>query len=86
MSKKGTSQHNKAGKKLFGYAIEGFYYFENDQIEELLDKVLIKFDGRPDWRKATRAFLWSFPKIRQQICDLGYQMFGDQVIVENVND
>lgn len=68
--------YNKCGKKIFGYALDNLYFFENDRVEDLLDKALIKFKDRPDWRKATRAYLWSFHQIRELICDVGYEMYA----------
>lgn len=68
--------YNKCGKKIFGYALDNLYFFEDDRIENLLDKALIKFKDRPDWRKATRAYLWSFQDIRNLICDVGYEMYA----------
>jgi len=72
----GKKTRNKLGKKLFTYALDGFFFFEDDKIEDLLDKTLIKFQGQPDWRKKTRAYLWSFQEIRDRICDIGYAMLG----------
>lgn len=76
MAKKTKGSRNKKGKKLFTTALDGFYYFTNDSIEDLLDKALIKFQGFPDWRKKTRAYLWSFDKIRGLICDEAEKMFN----------
>lgn len=68
--------YNKCGKKIFGYALDNLYFFEDDKIEDLLDKALLKFQNRPDWRKATRAYLWSFQDIRNKICDVGYEIYA----------
>ena len=68
---------NKCGKKVFTYALDGFYYFEDDEIEDLIDKALQKFQDRLGWRKQTRAYIWSFQAIRNKICQVGYKMFGD---------
>ena len=76
MAKK-KSKFSKDGKKLLGFALDGFYYFPDDQIEELLDKALIKFQGRVDWKKQTRVYLFSFAPIRQKICELAKEIYGD---------
>lgn len=67
---------NKYGKKILGHALDGFYAFEDDEVEDMLDKALLKFEGRIDWRKATRAYLFSFEKIRNKICQAGYSIYG----------
>lgn len=68
--------YNKLGKKILAQALDGFYYFEDDEVEDLLDKALIRFEKRPDWRKAVRSYLWSHEKIRHKICDAGVYVYG----------
>lgn len=74
--KKNKKLFNKYGKKILGFALDGYYYFEDDEVEDALDKALLKFEHRTDWRKATRSYLWSFPKIRNKICEVGYKIYG----------
>jgi hypothetical protein len=70
MSKKSKKLFNKRGKQLFNLALDGFFYFEDDKIEELLDKTLLKFGDQPDWRKASKSYIWGFQDIRNRICQV----------------
>lgn len=75
LSKSQRKFFNTCGKKLLTQALDGFYAFEDDEIENLLDKALIRFAGRIDFRKQTRIYLWSMPKIRAKICQTAYEMW-----------
>ena len=76
LDKKSKKFFNKCGKKIFAFALDGFYYFEDDTVEDLLDKALQKFEKQPDWRKMTRAYVWSFQDIRNKICKVGYSIYA----------
>lgn len=74
--KKQRKLYNKLGKKILAQALDGDYYFEDDEVEAMLDKALLRFEKRPDWRKAVRSYLWSYEKIRRKICDAGVYVYG----------
>jgi hypothetical protein len=68
---------NKCGKKLLGLALDDYYFFDSDEVENAIDQALDKFKNkRRDWRKAVRSHLWSKPAIRDAICDMGVKIFG----------
>jgi hypothetical protein len=77
---------NKCGKKLFTSALDELYYFDDDKIEDLLDKAILKFRGRVDWRKATRSYVWSFHEIREAICAVGYSIYGPLEGEDEIDD
>lgn len=70
------SSRNKAGKKLLAAALDEFYVFESDEIEDELDKAILKFQGQARWRKRVRAYLWGKPKIKEAICSLGNYIYN----------
>ena len=74
--KKVRKRFNKLGKQLLVQALDGFYYFEDDEVENALDQALIKFSGMPDWRKRTRIWLWSHQHLRYKICKAGQDVYG----------
>lgn len=78
IDKKSKKLFNKYGKALLVHALDGFYAFEDDQIEDALENAILKFKGRDDWRKQVRIYLWSFEKIRYKICKTGYDMWGEK--------
>lgn len=67
---------NKLGKKLLGMALDNFYAFKSDAVEDKLDLALIKFSGRAKWRSNVRSYLWSFPAIRAEICKEACYIYG----------
>jgi hypothetical protein len=75
---KGNKRRNKLGKKLLVHALDGFYAFEDDEIEDAIEFAINKFKGRIDWRKQTRLWLWSKEHLRNKICQVAWDMFGDQ--------
>jgi hypothetical protein len=76
MSKRSKKSFNKRGKKLFDLALDDLFFFDDDKIEELLDKALLKFWGQPDWRKATRSYIWGFQDIRNRICQVAAEIYA----------
>ena len=77
---------NKCGKRLLVHALDGFYYFEDDKVEDLLDKALLKFQNKINWRKLVRSYLWSFQDIRFKICQAGFDMWADNEYGKYLND
>lgn len=75
--KKNKKMLNRLGKQLLIRALDNFYAFKSDEVEDALDKALLKFQGRIDWRKSIRIYLWSFPKLRNQICKEGFNVLGN---------
>jgi hypothetical protein len=77
---KRQSWKNKAGKKLLTYALDLFFCFESDEIEDELEYAINKFKGAGyrDWRKRVRAYLWSKPAIKDAICERAVQMFEEK--------
>lgn len=72
------SQRRKAGKRLIRYALSEYYLFDDDEIENELDKAirLFKIERKlPDWRTQVRSYMFSKPKIREKICDIAEEMF-----------
>lgn len=68
-------------KKLIQYALSGFYFFEDDEIENLIEKLSIKyksynFQYPNDSRSKIRAELMSNLTIRQKITDIARNMFS----------
>lgn len=72
------SAFNKNGKKLLGLALDDLYYFEDDELENEIEKALIKFEKEPNWRKLTRIYLWSSSKLRNKICKIAETIYGDK--------
>lgn len=71
------SKSNKLGKLLLAAALENFYAFNSDEIENKLNEALLRFENKsPDWRKKVRGYLWSFPKIRNAICQEALSIWG----------
>lgn len=68
------SKLSRAGRKLITFALNGFYAFDDDEIEDKIDEALIRFKSKG--RKAVRAYIWSFPAIRNKICDIANKMFN----------
>lgn len=64
----------KFGKKILGFALDGFYYFDDDEIEDKIDQAEIRF-GKLG-RAAIRNFIWSHDKIRAKICQVGLDIYG----------
>jgi len=77
MTKRKQTRRNKLGKKLLGLALDFYFTFDDDEVEDMLEIAINRFrDGRPDWRAAVRGYLWSFPAIRDKICDTAVKMWG----------
>lgn len=57
-----------------GLALDGFYYFEDDTIEDFIEKAMAKFEGvhQPPIRK----FIWSNEAIRNKICAVAVGIYG----------
>jgi hypothetical protein len=70
------SRRNKLGKQLLGFALDGFYYFEDDQIEDALEEALDKYETLPNWRKCVRVWIWSHEHLRRKICDIAQEIYG----------
>lgn len=72
--KKLRKQMLKYGRKLLGYALDGFYYFDDDEIEDKIDQAELKFlsKGRP----AVRNYIWSHEHIRAKICQVAFDIYG----------
>lgn len=64
----------KYGKKILGLALDGFYYFEDDAIEDRIDRAEQKFAGRN--RSVIRAWIMSAEEIREKICQVGSDIYG----------
>jgi hypothetical protein len=75
MAKKRSTPQNKAGKKLLNHAINEFFFFEEDWIEDELDAAFLKFAGKRRWRISVRSHLWNKPKVRNAIIDIACKMF-----------
>jgi hypothetical protein len=71
-----NSARSKAGKKLLAHALDEFYCFENDEIENELDVALLKFKGQRRWRMLVRSYLWSKPTLREKIVATACKMFN----------
>ncbi len=72
------SARKKAGKKLLTAALDEFYVFDDDEIENELDAAIIRFkvkDKRCDWRKCVRAHIWGKPVLREKVCTIAEAMF-----------
>lgn len=76
MSKKNKRAFNKRGKHLIDLALDDYFFFEDEKIEELLDKTLLKFQGQPDWRKTTKSYIWGFQDIRNKICQVAAEIYA----------
>lgn len=72
----------KCGRRLLTAALNGFYVFEDDEIEDKIDKADLRF--AKSGRTAVRSHIWSHEKIRAKICAQGYYMFGPSP--SSVND
>lgn len=70
------SRRNKLGKQLLGFALDGFYYFDDDQIEDALEEGLDKYESFPNWRKRVRVWIWSHDHLRRKICDIAEGMWN----------
>ena len=74
---KRKSKRAKFGRKLIQLALDEFYCFDDDEIENELDTAILKFRyKRIDWRSAVRSYLFSKEHLRNRICDIAVGMFG----------
>lgn len=64
----------KFGKKLLGYALDNFYFFDNDEIENIIDRMELKYKRRG--RVAVRSSIWSHENIRAKICQIATKMYS----------
>ena len=75
-TKKARQQFSAYGKTLIGHAFDEMYYFEDDEVEEAIDKALLKFQNDPEWRNKTKSYLWSNEKLRNKICQVAFEMYA----------
>jgi hypothetical protein len=74
---KRKSRRAKLGKKLIQLALDEFYCFDDDEVEDELDVAINRFKGkRVDWRSAVRAYIFSKEHLRNRVCDIAVGMFG----------
>lgn len=73
-SRKIRKQFLKNGKKILGFALDGLYYFEDDEIENLIDLAEIKLAIKG--RAAIRSWIFSHERIRNKICEIGSDIYG----------
>ena len=66
----------KFAKKLIGFALTGFYYFDDDAVEEFIDRLDLKFQGRVDRHKLIRGALMSNPKLYPIVADVACKMWA----------
>jgi hypothetical protein len=72
------SKRNKATRKLIAYALDEFYFFLDDEIEDEIDYAITRFkeqDKRVDWKQTVRSYLCSKPAVREKIADIAEKMF-----------
>ena len=69
------SKTSQLGNKLLNFALDGLYYFEDDQVEDCIDKFLIKFQNDSDWEKLIKSSLWGIPEVKKKICDAAIAMW-----------
>jgi hypothetical protein len=66
------------GKKLLGQALNGFYYFEDDDVENFIDKMDLRFAKNIAKRRALMfSSVLGNDKIREKVCDAAAYVFGD---------
>ncbi len=63
------------GKRILAQALNGFYYFDDDEVENFIDKMDLQFTGRP--RHMITGAVLGNQKVREKICDVGVYIFGD---------
>lgn len=68
-------------KRLIQEALSGFYYFEDDDIENDIERLMKKyniwnFKYPADTRSRIRSELMSKPALRDKICDVAAKMFA----------
>ena len=79
MEKAARKKRLGLGKKLLGQAINGFYYFEDDAIEDFIDKMDLRFTeaGYSKKRAMLAAAVLSHDNFREKVCDVAAYVFGD---------
>ena len=63
-------------KKLMGYALKGFYAFENDDVEAFIDKLEIKFKGRRNRHSLITQAILGHSKLFPIVSDVATAMWG----------
>lgn len=67
----------RLGTRLMTLALDGYYYFEDDEVEDFINKMELRFVNNPFPRRALRAVIWSTPHIWNKIADLAQYMWDD---------
>lgn len=62
-------------KKLITRALDGFYYFEDDSIEDFIDKMELQFWTHPNRRKMVRGALMGHVAIFNKIADIAESIY-----------
>jgi hypothetical protein len=67
------------GKRLLAQALNGFYYFDDDAIEDFIDKMDLRFTeaGYSKKRAMLAAAVLSHDVFREKICDVAAYVFGE---------
>ena len=66
----------KLAKKLIVRALDGFYYFDDDEIENFIDKMELRFWDHPNRRKMVRGALMGHVTLFNKIANVAEQIYG----------
>ncbi len=76
--KKAARKRLGLGKRLLGQALNGFYYFEDDDVENFIDKMDLRFaKSRSKRRALIVSSVLGNDKIREKVCAEAAYVFGD---------
>jgi len=65
------------GKRILAQALNGFYYFDDDEVENFIDKMDLKFGTNRRSRRMITGAVLGNQKVRDKICDVGTYIFGE---------
>jgi hypothetical protein len=75
MNKKLKKLRKDCAYRLMNFAIEGFYYFDDDEIEEILNAGMLKYQNLSEPNNLIRNYVFSRPKIYEKICLIAMYIF-----------
>jgi hypothetical protein len=67
--------HNKICRKLVHSALDNFYVFEDDEIENRIEQCLIRFEGRVGF--SFIGWILSDQKIRNKVLEIALKIYGE---------
>ena len=71
----------KYGRKLLCSALQGYYFFEDDSVENKIVQAQKKYNNTsetPETNGVVRDWVMSHPEIRDKICKVGYEMYSSE--------